>query len=59
MYRDLNSRLLILENKFDWDMELQVGVSPIPNLKILAFTDINQWNDLGSFGLVFGVDMPL
>jgi hypothetical protein len=57
---DLNSRAaLFLENKkFDWDMELQVGVSPIPYLKIMAFTDINQWNDLGSFGLVFGVNMP-
>jgi tetratricopeptide (TPR) repeat protein len=57
---DLNSRpSLFLDNrKFDWDMELQVGVSPIPYLKMMAFTDINQWNDLGSFGLVFGVNMP-
>lgn len=58
---DLNSRTaLFRENKkFDWDMEFQVGVSPISYLKILAFTDINQWNDLGSFGLVFGVNMPM
>lgn len=57
---DLNSRpALFLENrKFDWDMELQVGVSPIPYLKMMAFSDVNQWKDLGSFGLVFGVDMP-
>lgn len=57
---DLNSRTAhFLENKkFDWDMELQLGVSPIPYLKLMAFTDINQWNDLGSFGLVFGVNMP-
>ncbi len=57
---DLNSRTAhFLENKkFDWDMELQVGVSPIPYLKIMAFTDINKWNDLGSFGLVFGANLP-
>lgn len=57
---DFNSRsaLFIDNKKYDWDMELQVGVSPIPYLKVMAFTDINQWNDLGSFGLVFGVNMP-
>jgi len=57
---DLNSTAAhFLENKkFDWDMELQLGVSPIPYLKLMAFTDISQWNDLGSFGLVFGVDLP-
>lgn len=57
---DINSQSMFFSGarRFDWDMEMQVGVSPVPNVKVIAFTDINQWNDLGSFGLVCGVNMP-
>lgn len=57
---DLNSKTaMFVENrKFDWDMEMQFGVNPIPYLKVISFVSITQWKDIGSFGLVFGVDMP-
>lgn len=57
---DFNSRTVMFlgNKKYDWDMELQVGVSPVPYVKVIAFTDFRLWHDMGSFGLVFGVDMP-
>jgi tetratricopeptide (TPR) repeat protein len=44
--------------KLDWDMALQVGIAPLPYMKVMTFTDINQWTHLGSFGFLIGFDLP-
>lgn len=43
--------------ELEWDMEFQLGFTPVSYLKLKGFTDINQWKRLGSFGFALGGDL--
>lgn len=43
--------------ELEWDMELQLGFSPVSYFNVKGFTDVNQWSRFGSVGFALGADL--
>ncbi|MDO5576367.1 MAG: hypothetical protein Q4F84_04755, partial [Fibrobacter sp.] len=44
--------------KADWDMALQVGISPLPYLKVKMFGGFDEWKRFNNAGVALGFSIP-
>lgn len=44
--------------KIDWDMAFQVGIVPLPYLKVKAFGGFDEWKRFNNAGMALGFNIP-